>query len=195
MNRLWSGLYVTLLRISFRNHVSCMQLLDACNIIPCFGVVCRSKLWPEWSASNFVTFCAFLPIQLPNTVNPQNVYECTLDNGKCTTSHFHNRSTFVTNLWKINLCNGVSLATGRQSGHRGRFTHYNMCWTVRSSNSRRQQSSLLHNDQTSSGAHSTSYSICLFPRDKADGAWSWPPIYIQRQGYECVQLYRYIGQG
>jgi len=113
-----------------------MQLLDACNISPCFGVVCRSKLWPEWSASNFVRFCAFLLTQLPNTVNPQNAYECTLDNGQCTTSHFHNRSTFATNLWRINLCNGVSPATGRQSGHRGRFTHYNMCWTVRSSNSR-----------------------------------------------------------
>ena len=108
----WSGLNVTLLRISLCNHVSCMQLLDAGNIIPCFGVVCGSKLWPECSASNFVRFCEFLLAQMPNTVTFQNVYECTLDNGQCTTTHFHNRSTFVTNLWRINLWLAYPLQQG-----------------------------------------------------------------------------------
>jgi hypothetical protein len=36
-----------------------MQLFDACNKVPCFGVLCRSKLWPECSASNLIQFYEF----------------------------------------------------------------------------------------------------------------------------------------
>jgi len=32
---------------------------------------------------------------------------------------------------------------------------------------------------------------CFFLRDKAAGAWSWPLIFIERRGQECLELYLY----
>ena len=153
---------------------------------------------PEWSASTFVRFCAFLLTQLPNTVSSQNVYECTLDNGKCAVFHFHNIPAFVRNLWRINLCNGVSLATGRQSGHRGRYTHYNTCWNVRSSNSRRA-TDLLFSTTPRPAQWPTQLPIqyVYFPgiRRKVREVDHPPPFNAKRQCYEWVELYRYTGQG